>query len=119
MESHGDDSGASPSRGWWVAIAVVAIGVLATFEHFGQSGRGGVAAASVGVLLLVLLYNIHLRRRLQFWAVITIFALFHVIVIFAPPWSNGAYSMYAFFPFCIVDAAVCFFILRKLENGLK
>ncbi len=92
------------------------IGTSMVFDHFNQGGRGGIAAASVGVLLGVLLISWNARRTPGFWSVVAIFSLLHAVMVFGPPWSGTDVSMYVLFPFAIVDGVIFFSVLNFLER---
>jgi hypothetical protein len=116
MAKFGSGGEEGPSRLWGLIFAGAGIGVFSAFQHFGQSGRGLIATATVIVLLGVGLVKWKLRTKPWFWAVMLFFALIHMAIIFAVPWANEDYPIYVLFPFAIVDGGVLIYLLSHFEH---
>ncbi len=86
------------------------------FAYFGDPGRGVAAAGSVGMIVLVVWMRWDLRKRIWFWATVTILLLLHAPVVLLIPWPDKHYPGVVLLPLGLLDFAIVYGAIKLADK---
>jgi hypothetical protein len=108
---------AGPSiKRWGLIAGGLAVPVYFVVNHFEGGGTARAAAASFGLLILIIRGFWNLRRHAWYWLTIAALVLVHLLLIIVIPWTNKIFPAPELAPVGILDGLAmyaCVTIVKK------
>jgi hypothetical protein len=89
------------------------------FEYLGDPAKGRAAAGCVGMIVFVVWIRWDLRKRVWFWATITILVLLHAPLVLFIPWTNNNYPGVVLLPLGLLDLAIVYGCVKLAEKVMN
>jgi hypothetical protein len=113
------ESPKSPTRGWFIGLAISVMPIYIAFALFGQSGRGTAAACMVVSVVLAVRFHWELWSKTWFWISTVLISLLHVLLLFTIRWPDTQFRAkgIAFVGTC--DCLIVYFLFALLGRFTK
>ena len=89
------------------------------FAFLGDPARGRSAAGCCGMIMLAVWMRWDIRKRVWFWATITILVLLHVPLILFIPWTNSNYPGVVLLPAGLLDFTIVYWCIKLAEKVMS
>ena len=89
------------------------------FDYLVGPAKGRAAWISVGMIATAVWIYWDLRKRVWFWATITILVLLHVPLVLFVPWSNTDYPGVVLLPIGLLDLAIVYGCIKLVEKVMN
>jgi hypothetical protein len=106
------------TKKWSWLAALFSLPLLFLFVYLGDQGRG--LAAMVGGIAIVtaIRFRWDLRKRVWFWATVTVLVLAHVPLILLVKWPNVSMPPVSLMPYGVLDFAIMYGCIKLVEKAM-
>lgn len=109
----------SPRRWEGAAAALAALAVFLIFAYFGQPGRGSVAGAFLGSVVVSMRICWPIRNEIWYRLAISIVIIIHIALVIGFQWKKATnWNGFTMIPFMTVDIAIILSVMYFLYKAI-